>query len=93
MIVGVALAASWGQLSDGAEVALSVAVGVVGFFLWFGAFGAIQDIAAMREDMDDDLRSTAFGKNFSKAPFPVYFILATIAMLGSTVMLIVMINA
>jgi len=51
------------------------------------------DISAMRADMDDDLRSTTFGQQFSKAPFPVYLILNTFAMLGGSVMLIVLINA
>jgi len=47
----------------------------------------------MRSDMNDDLRSTTFGQQFSKAPFPVYLILNTFAMLGGSVMLIVLINA
>ena len=86
-IVGVAVAASWGQLADNAEVA------VVGLFLWFGSHGAIMDIAAMRSDMDDDLASTTFGKQFAKAPFPIYLILNTLAMLGGTVMLVILLNA
>ncbi len=93
MIVGVAVAASWGQLSDNAEVALSIAVAVVGLFLWFGSHGAIMDIAAIRSDMDDDLASTTFGKQFAKAPFPIYLILNTLAMLGGTVMLVILLNA
>ena len=93
MVVGVAVATSWGQLNDNAQLALSIAVAVVGLFLWFGSHGAIMDIPAMRADMDDDLRSTTFGQQFSKAPFPVYLILNTFAMLGGSVMLIVLINA
>lgn len=93
MIVGVAVAVSLDGLSDDASVALSVAVGLIGFFLWFAAFGAVMDIATMRKDMDDSLRSTAFGMNFEKAPFPVYFVLMTVSMLGSTALLIVMLNA
>ena len=93
MVVGVAVATSWGQLNDNAQLALSIAVAVVGLFLWFGSHGAIMDISAMRADMDDDLRSTTFGQQFSKAPFPVYLILNTFAMLGGSVMLIVLINA
>jgi hypothetical protein len=93
MIVGVAVAASWGQLTGNAEVALSIAVAVVGLFLWFGSHGAIMDIAAMRSDMDGDLASTTFGKQFAKAPFPIYLILNTLAMLGGTVMLVIMLNA
>ena len=93
MIVGIALAISWGSLSDNAELALSIAVAMVGLFLWMGSHGAIMDIAAMRADMDDDLRSTTFGKQFSKAPFPVYLILNTFAMLGGSAMLIILVNA
>ena len=93
MIVGVAVATSWGQLSDNAEVALSIAVAVVGLFLWFGSHGAIMDIAAIRSDMDDDLASTTFGKQFAKAPFPIYLILNTLAMVGGTVMLVILLNA
>jgi hypothetical protein len=93
MIVGVAVAASWGQLSDNAEVALSIAVAVVGLFLWFGSHGAIMDIAAIRSDMDDDLASTTFGKQYAKAPFPIYLILNTLAMVGGTVMLVILLNA
>jgi hypothetical protein len=93
MIVGVAVAASWGQLTDNAEVALSIAVAVVGLFLWFGSHGAIMDIAAMRSDMDDDFASTTFGTQFAKAPFPIYLILNTLAMLGGTVMLVILLNA
>lgn len=93
LIIGVAIAVSYGGLSDNAEVALSIAVGVVGFFLWFAAFGAIMDIATMRKDMDDELRATAFGANFTKAPFPVYFAISTLAMLGAPAMLIVMLNS
>ncbi|MFL2986038.1 MAG: hypothetical protein ACJZ57_02225 [Candidatus Poriferisodalaceae bacterium] len=93
MIVGIALAISWGSLSDNAELALSITVAVVGLFLWFGSHGAIMDIAAMRSDMDDALASTTFGKQFSKAPFPVYLILNAAAMLGSSVMLVIVINA
>ena len=93
MIVGIAVASSFGSLSDNAEFALSITVAVVGLFLWFSAHGAIMDIAAMRADMDEGLASTAFGTNFNKAPFPVYLILNALAMLGSTVMLMIMINA
>ena len=93
MVVGIALAISWGSLSDSAELALSIAVAVVGLFLWFGSHGAIMDIAAMRADRDEGLASTAFGTNFNKAPFPVYLILNALAMLGGTVMLVILINA
>jgi len=93
MIVGIAVAISWGSFSDNAEFALSIMVAVVGLFLWFGSHGAIMDIAAMRADMDEGLASTAFGTNFNKAPFSVYLILNALAMLGSTVMLIIVINA
>ena len=79
-----------GQLSDNAGS--SIAIGLVGLFLWMGS-RAIMDIAAMRADMDDDLRSTTFGKQFSKAPFPVYLILNTFAMLGGSAMLIILVNA
>ena len=74
MIVGTALAISWGSLSDNAQLALSIAVALVGLFLWFGSHGAIMDIAAMRADMDEGLASTTFGQQFAKAPFPVYLI-------------------
>ena len=47
----------------------------------------------MRSDMDDDLASTTFGKQFAKAPFPIYLILNTLAMLGGTVMLVILLNA
>ena len=47
----------------------------------------------MRADMDEGLASTAFGTNFNKAPFPIYLILNAFAMLGGTVMLVVLINA
>jgi len=93
MIVGIALAISWGSLSDNAELALSIAVAMVGLFLWMGSHGAIMDIAAMRSDMDEGLASTTFGTQFAKAPFPVYLILNAFMMLGSSVMLIIMINA
>ena len=58
-------------------------VGAVGFFLWFCSFGAVMDIASMRADMDDSLRTTAFGSQFAKAPFPAYLALTTIVMLGT----------
>ena len=92
MVVGVAIATSWGQLSDNSEVALSIAVAVIGLLLWMGSHGAIMDISAMRADMDDNMRATTFGSQFSKAPFPVYLILNTLAMLGAPIMLIIMIN-
>ena len=92
MTVGVGVAIALGGLGD-ASMAISIAVGAFGFFLWFCAFGAVMDIATMRKDMDDSLRSTAFGMNFEKAPFPVYFVLMTVSMLGSTALLIVMLNA
>ena len=93
MVVGIAVATSWGQLSDNAQVALSIAIGLVGLFLWMGSHGAIMDIAAMRSDMDEGLASTTFGTQFAKAPFPVYLILNAFMMLGSSVMLVIMINA
>jgi hypothetical protein len=43
--------------------------------------------------MDESLRNTAFGSQFSKAPFPAYIALTTIVMLGAPVMLIWMLNA
>ena len=79
--------------SSGASTALSVAVAGIGFFLWFAAFGAVMDIATMRNDMDDDLKGSAFGANFAKAPFPVYFGLMTLVMLGTPVMLIIMLKS
>jgi hypothetical protein len=51
------------------------------------------DIAAIRSDMDDDLASTTFGKQYAKAPFPIYLILNTLAMVGGTVMLVILLNA
>ena len=66
---------------------------MVGLFLWMGSHGAIMDIAAMRSAMDEGLASTTFGTQFAKAPFPVYLILNAFMMLGSSVMLIIMINA
>ena len=92
MVVGIALAISYGGLSDDAGVVLSVAVGLIGVLLWFAAFGSVMDIATMRQDMEDELANSAFGANFTKAPFPVYFALLTLAMLGSSIMLIVMLN-
>ncbi len=93
MVVGVAVALSIDGLGDDSKLALSIAVGAVGFFLWFCSFGAVMDIAAMRSDMDESLRNTAFGSQFSKAPFPAYIALTTIVMLGAPVMLIWMLNA
>jgi hypothetical protein len=92
MTVGVAVAIAFGGLGD-AAVAVSIAVGAFGFFLWFCAFGAVMDIAAMRSDMSDDLRASAFGSQFTRAPFPVYIVLTTLVMLGVPVMLIVALNA
>jgi hypothetical protein len=43
--------------------------------------------------MSDDLRASAFGSQFTKAPFPVYIVLTTLVMLGVPVMLIVALNA
>jgi hypothetical protein len=94
LTVGVALVVALGDdLSSGASTALSIAVAGIGFFLWFAAFGAVMDIAAMRNDMDDDLKGSAFGANFAKAPFPVYFGLMTLVMLGTPVMLIIMLKS
>ena len=93
LVVGVAIALSLDGLGDDSKLALSIAVGALGFFLWFCSFGAVMDIAAMREDMDDSLRNTAFGSQFTSAPFPVYIALTTIVMLGTPVMLIWMLNA
>ena len=70
MIVGVTIAVSLEGLSDDATLPLSILVGAIGFFLWFCSFGAVMDIASMRSDMDDSLRTTAFGSQFAKAPFP-----------------------
>ena len=69
MVVGVAVATSWGQLNDNAQLALSIAVAVVGLFLWFGSHGAIMDISAMRADMDDDLRSTVAEEDLRQARY------------------------
>jgi hypothetical protein len=43
--------------------------------------------------MDDDLKGSAYGTNFAKAPFPVYFGLMTLVMLGTPVMLIIMLKS
>jgi hypothetical protein len=93
MVVGVTIAVSLDGLSDDATLPLSIMVGAIGFFLWFCSFGAVMDIASMRSDMDDSLRTTAFGSQFAKAPFPAYLALTTIVMLGTPVMLIWMLNA
>ncbi|NBS29487.1 MAG: hypothetical protein EBS76_03020 [Actinobacteria bacterium] len=93
LTVGVSIVVALGELSSGASTALSIAVAGIGFFLWFAAFGAVMDIAAMRNDMDDDLKGSAFGTNFSKAPFPVYFGLMSLVMLGTPVMLIIMLKS
>ena len=92
MTVGVVVAIALGGLGD-ASMAISIAVGAFGFFLWFCAFGAVMDIASMRNDMSDDLRASAFGSQFTKAPFPVYIALTSLVMLGVPVMLIVALNA
>jgi len=92
-IVGVAITVALGGLSDDAAVALSIAVGALGALLWFCAFGAVMDIAAMRKDMSEELAATAFGTQFSKAPFPVYIGLTTLVMLGTPVMLIIALNS
>ena len=93
MVVGVAIALSIDGLSDDSTLPLSIAVGAIGFFLWFCSFGAVMDIAAMRADMDESLRNTTFGSQFAKAPFPGYLALTTIIMLGVPAMLIWMLNA
>ena len=93
LTVGVSIVVAIGELSSGASTALSIAVAGIGFFLWFAAFGAVMDIAAMRNDMDEDLKGSAFGTNFAKAPFPVYFGLMTLVMLGTPVMLIIMLKS
>ena len=93
LTVGVAIVVAIGDLTSGASTALSIAVAAIGFFLWFAAFGSVMDIAAMRNDMDDELRSSAFGANFAKAPFPVYFGLMSLVMLGTPVMLIIMLKS
>ena len=78
MVVGVTIALSLKGLSDDATLPLSIAVGAVGFFLWFCSFGAVMDIASMRSDMDEALRNSTFGSQFVKAPFPAYVALTTI---------------
>ena len=93
LTVGVSIVVAVGDLSSGASTALSIVVAGIGFFLWFAAFGAVIDIATMRNDMDDDLKASAFGANFAKAPFPVYFGLMTLVMLGTPVMLIIMLKS
>ena len=93
MTVGVSLVVALGNRSSGASTALSFAVAGIGFFLWFASFGAVMYIAAMRNDMDDDLKASAFGANYSKAPFPVYFGVMTLVMLGTPVMLIIMLKS
>jgi hypothetical protein len=92
LTVGTAIVVALGDLSDSGALSLSVAVGAIGLLLWFCAFGAVMDIAAMRHDMSDDLKTSAFGSQFSKAPFPVYIGLTTIVMLGVPVMLIIALN-
>lgn len=93
LTIGVSIVVALGELTSGASTALAIAVAAIGFFLWFAAFGAIMDIAAMRNDMGDDLKNTAFGANFAKAPFPIYFGLMTLVMLGTPVMLIIMLKS
>ena len=93
LTIGIAIVVALGDMTSGASTALSIAVAGIGFFLWFAAFGAVTDIAAMRNDMDEELRGSAFGENFSKAPFPVYFGLVTLVMLGTPVMLIIMLKS
>jgi len=93
MTVGVAIAVSLGEFDDSGALALSVAVGALGFYLWFLSFGAVMDVAAMRNDMSDDLRESAFGTQFLKAPFQVYIGVTTLVMLGVPAMLIVLLNS
>ena len=93
MVVGVTIAVSLDGLSGDATLPLSILVGAIGFFLWFCSFGAVMDIASMRSDMDDSLRRSAFGSQFSEEPFPADLALTTIVMLGTPARLIWMLNA
>ncbi|MEC7507262.1 MAG: hypothetical protein VX510_10680, partial [Actinomycetota bacterium] len=60
------IALSLDGLSDDATLPLSILVGAIGFLLFLCSFGAVMDIASMRSDMKDSLRSTAFGSQFAK---------------------------
>ena len=93
MTVGIAIAVSLNRFSDDGKQALSVAVGALGFYLWFLSFGAVMDIAAMRKDMSEELQGSAFGTQFLKAPFPIYIAVTTLVMLGVPVMLILQLNS
>ncbi len=93
LTIGVTVAVALDGLSDDAALSLSIAIGAFGVLLWFCAFGAVLDISAMRKDMSSDLKTSAFGSQFSKAPFPVYILLTTIVMLGVPVMLIIALNS
>ncbi len=64
--------------SFGGEMQFAIAAAIVSFALnaivWFD--GAIADIGASTSSMDEDLANSEMGKNFKKAPFIMFRIMA-----------------
>ena len=64
--------------SFGSEMQFAIAAAIVSFgvnaIVWFD--GAIADIGASTSSMDEDLANSEMGKNFKKAPFIMFRIMA-----------------
>ena len=64
--------------SCGGEMPFAIAAAIVSFgvnaIVWFD--GAIADIGASTSSMDEDLANSEMGKNFKKAPFIMFRLMA-----------------
>ena len=64
--------------SFGGEMQFAIAAAIVSFginaIVWFD--GAIADIGASTSSMDEDLANSEMGKNFKKAPFIMFRVMA-----------------
>ena len=64
--------------SFGGEMQFAIAAAIISFgvnaIVWFD--GAIADIGASTSSMDEDLANSEMGKNFKKAPFSMFRLMA-----------------
>ncbi|HAY50588.1 MAG TPA: hypothetical protein DCY30_01050 [Acidimicrobiaceae bacterium] len=64
--------------SFGSEMQFAIAAAIISFgvnaIVWFD--GAIADIGASTSSMDEDLTNSEMGKNFKKAPFILFRLMA-----------------
>ena len=78
--------------SFGSEMQFAIAAAIISFgvnaIVWFD--GAIADIGASTSSMDEDLADSEIGKNFKKAPFIMFRLMAlSIVVVNSVAQLMV----